>query len=135
MKPDPKRKKVGIQYIVLPFSEKVNPKIKKNNEKRNTTMKKRTSADMLCIAEYTLKHLYNLNVHAPKNVEFKMSYDADMVSAMMFIRGANGIEILYSELQYTYNSIHLDRNDVYDAIARWEEKYLKKETSEDDKLG
>ena len=26
---DPKRKKVGIQYIVLPFSEKVNPKIKK----------------------------------------------------------------------------------------------------------
>lgn len=45
-------------------------------------MKKRTSADMLCIAEYTLKHLYNLNVHAPKNVEFKMSYDADMVSAM-----------------------------------------------------
>ena len=40
-------------------------------------MKKRTSADMLCIAEYTLKHLYNLNVHAPKNVEFKMSYDAE----------------------------------------------------------
>lgn len=97
-------------------------------------MKKRTSADMLCIAEYTLKHLYNLNVHAPKNVEFKMSYDADMVSAMMFIRGANGVEILYSELQYTYNSIRLDRNDVYDAIARWEERYLK-ETHEDDNLG
>lgn len=98
-------------------------------------MKKRTSADMLCIAEYTLKHLYNLNVHAPKNVEFKMSYDADMVSAMMFIRGADRTGIVYSDIQSTYNSIHLDRNDVYDAIARWEERYLKKETPEDDNLG
>ena len=98
-------------------------------------MKKRTSADMLCIAEYTLKHLYNLNVHAPKNVEFKMSYDADYVSAMLFIRSANGSEILYSELLYTYDSIYLDRNDVYDAIARWEEKYLRKETPQDDNMG
>ena len=98
-------------------------------------MKKRTSADMLCIAEYTLKHLYNLNVHAPKNVEFKMSYDTDMVSAMMFIWEVNGIEIVYSEIQNTYNSVHLDSNDVYDAIARWEERYLKKETPEDDNLG
>lgn len=98
-------------------------------------MKKRTSADMLCIAEYTLKHIYNLNVHAPKNVEFKMSYNADVVSAMMFIRGADGIGIVYSDIQSTYNSIHLDRNDVYDAIARWEERYLKKETTEDDTLG
>ena len=98
-------------------------------------MKKRTSADMLCIAEYTLKHLYNLNVHAPKNVEFKMSYDADMVSAMLFIRGTDGIEILHSDINYTYKNIFLDRNDVYDAIARWEERYLKKETPEDDNLG
>ena len=98
-------------------------------------MKKRTSADMLCIAEYTLKHLYNLNVHAPKNVVFKMSYDADMVSAMMFIQGADETGIVDSEIRYTYKSIHLDRNDVYDAIARWEERYLKKETPEDDNLG
>lgn len=96
-------------------------------------MKKRTSADMLCIAEYTLKHLYNLNVHTPKNVKFQMSYDADMVSAMMFIW--DGLEILHSEIKYTYKSIYLDRNDVYDAIARWEERYLKKEAPEDDNLG
>ena len=64
-----------------------------------------------------------------------MSYDADMVSAMMFIRGADRTGIVYSDIQSTYNSIHLDRNDVYDAIARWEERYLKKETPEDDNLG
>lgn len=135
MKPDPKRKKVSVQYIVLPFSEKVNPKIKKNNEKRNTTMKKRTSADMLCIAEYTLKHLYNLNAHTPEQVIFKMEYSPETVGAMLFIRGADGIEILHSDINYTYNNILLDRNDVYDAIARWEERYLKKETPEDDNLG
>lgn len=98
-------------------------------------MKKRTSAEMLAIAEYTLKHIYNLNAHAPKHIEFKMEYHPDMVSAMLFIRGTDGIEILHSDINYTYNDIFLDRNDVYDAIARWEEKYLKKETPEDDKLG
>lgn len=97
-------------------------------------MKKRTSADMLCIAEYTLKHLYNLNIHTPKQLEFKMDYHPDTVSAMLFIRGTDGIEILHSDINYTYNNIFLDRNDVYDAIARWEERYLK-ETPEDDNLG
>lgn len=98
-------------------------------------MKKRNSADMLCIAEYALKHLYNLNTHTPKHIEFKMEYHPDMVSAMLFIRGIDGIEILHSDINYTYSDIFLDRNDVYDAIARWEEKYLKKETPEDDTLG
>ena len=98
-------------------------------------MKKRTSADMLCIAEYTLKHLYNLNARTPEQVIFKMEYSPEAVAAMLFIRGADGIEILHSDINYTYNNILLDRNDVYDAIARWEEKYLKKETTEDDNLG
>lgn len=98
-------------------------------------MKKRTSAEMLALAEYTLKHIYNLNAHAPKHVTFSMDYSPESVSAMMFITGADGIEILHSDINYTYKEVRLDRNDVYDAIARWEEKYLKKETPEDDNLG
>ena len=98
-------------------------------------MKKRTHADMLALAEYALKHLYNLNTHTPKHIEFKMEYHPDMVSAMMFIRGADGSGIIHSDINYTFRDIHLDRNDVCSAIARWEERYLKKETPEDDNLG
>lgn len=91
-----------------------------------------TPAEMHTFAEYALEHVYNLNIHTPETMQFDTHYSPIAVTVSLYFLSKDGWNVLSSEHADIYR--HSPKNDVYDAIARWEEKYLKKET-EDDKLG
>lgn len=97
-------------------------------------MKTLTPAQMHTFAEYALEHIFILNCRAPKNVEFSMSYSTTSIRVSLFIYQQGTIKILYSEHAYTY-TFNKDNSEVFNKIKSWEEKYLKKETPEDDTLG
>lgn len=92
-----------------------------------------TPAEMHTFAEYALEHVYNLNIHTPETMQFDAHYSPIAVTVSLYFLSEDGWNILSSEHADTYR--HSSKNDVYDAIARWEERYLKKETHEDDNLG
>ena len=97
-------------------------------------MKTLTPAQMHTFAEYALEHIFILNCRAPKNVEFSVSYSPNAITVSLFIFQRGTLEILYSEHARTY-TFNKDNSEVYNKIKSWEEKYLKKETPEDDTLG
>lgn len=91
-----------------------------------------TPAEMHTFAEYALEHVYKLNTHTPETMQFDTHYSPIAVTVSLYFLSEDGWNVLSSEHADIYR--HSLKNDVYDAIARWEEKYLK-ETPEDDTLG
>ena len=91
-----------------------------------------TPAEMHTFAEYALEHVYNLNIHTPETMQFDAHYSPIAVTVSLYFLSEDSWNILSSEHADTYR--HSSKNDVYDAIQRWEERYLK-ETPEDDTLG
>lgn len=91
-----------------------------------------TPAEMHAFAEYALEHAYKLNISTPETMQFDTHYSPIAVTVSLYFLSEDGWNVLGSEHADTYR--HSSKNDVYDAITRWEERYLK-ETPEDDKLG
>ncbi len=91
-----------------------------------------TPAEMHTFAEYALEHVYKLNTHTPKTMQFDARYSPISVGVSLYFLSEDGWNTLGAEHADIYR--HSSKNDVYDAIQRWEERYLK-ETPEDDTLG
>ena len=92
-----------------------------------------TPAEMHTFAEYALEHTYKLNISTPETMQFDTHYSTIAVNGSLYFLSEDGWNVLRAEHADIYR--HSSKNDVYDAIARWEERYLKKETPEDDNLG
>jgi hypothetical protein len=92
-----------------------------------------TPAEMHTFAEYALEHVYNLNIRTPETLQFDAHYSPIAVTVSLYFLSEDGWNVLSSEHADIYR--HSLKNNVYDAIARWEERYLKKETPKDDNLG
>lgn len=95
-------------------------------------MKILTPAEMHTFAEYALEHTYKLNISTPKTMQFDARYSPISVTVSLYFLSEDGWNVLRAEHEDIYR--HSSKNDVYDAIQRWEERYLK-ETPEDDNLG
>lgn len=96
------------------------------------TFTEHAPAEMHAFAEYALEHTYKLNTHTPETLQFDTHYSPIAVTVSLYFLSEDGWNVLRAEHADIYR--HSSKNDVYDAIQRWEERYLK-ETPEDDNLG
>lgn len=134
LSPEEKEKILGIIDDISRRNTTMTPTPSQNTPPAEMhTFTEYTPAEMHTFAEYALEHVYKLNTHTPETMQFDTHYSPIAVTVSLYFLSEDGWNVLSSEHADIYR--HSLKNDVYDAIQRWEEKYLKKETPEDDNLG
>ena len=133
LSPEEKEKILGIIDDISRRNTTMTPTPSQNTPPAEMhTFAEYTPAEMHTFAEYALEHVYKLNSHTPKTMQFDTHYSPIAVTVSLNFLSEDGWNVLRAEHADIYR--HSSKNDVYDAIQRWEERYLK-ETPEDDTLG